>query len=86
MSFKQMHDSYASRVFIPCSECGKRRVVYAAKRLTSREETSLQRVQEELQYTCGSPLLPSGPLSDVLVVREGITCERPMESTYYSGI
>ena len=35
---------------------------------------------------CGSPLFPFGPLyAETLVVREGINCSSPIETTYYAG-
>ena len=74
------------RGYIICSECGKRRVIYSAKKLSAVEERLVMRVQEELLYTCGSPLFPGGDLQDTVLVREGINCSSPMEATYYAGI
>jgi hypothetical protein len=47
---------------------------------------SLDRVQEELIYTCGSSLFPEGHEFDKkLVVREGLDCNTTIETTYYAG-
>lgn len=68
-----------------CCDCGKRRVVYSSKKLSPPEERALCRLQEELLYTCGSPLFPGGEFQDTIVVREGLNCQTPIETTYYAG-
>ena len=73
------------RGFVHCIECGKRRVVYSARRLDAIQERALIRVQEELLYVCGSPLFPEGQYHDTIIVREGITCSVPIEVTYFAG-
>ncbi|XP_062578981.1 uncharacterized protein LOC134240891 [Saccostrea cucullata] len=42
------------RGFVLCTECGKRRVIYAARKL-DRTEKRAERVQEELLYICSNP-------------------------------
>lgn len=74
------------RGYVICCECGKRRVIYSAKKLSVLEERAVTRVQEELLYTCGCPLFPGGNLQDTILVKEGISCISPMEATYYAGI
>ncbi len=74
------------RDFVVCCECGKRRVVYSSRKLSAAEERALIRLQEELLYICGSPLFPGGEFQDKIVVREGINCQAPIETTYYAGI
>ena len=69
-----------------CCECGKRRVIYSAKRLSIAEERAVTRVQEELLYMCGSPLFPGGSLQDTILVKEGLKCSSPMEASYYAGM
>lgn len=73
------------RDFVVCCDCGKRRVVYSSKKLSPPEERALCRLQEELLYTCGSPLFPGGEFQDTIVVREGLNCQTPIETTYYAG-
>ena len=73
------------RNIVTCSECSKARVVYSAKKLSSAEELALKRVQEELIYTCGSALFPSGPMENIMFVKEGINCETLIETTYYAS-
>ena len=43
-------------------------------------------MQEELHYTCGAAPFPgSHDLFDKLVVKEGMSCSTPIETTYYTG-
>ena len=73
------------RTFVMCVECGKRRVVYVSRRLGGAELLAVQRLQEDLFFTCGSTLFTDEPYKATLVVREGIACESPIETTYYNG-
>ena len=50
------------------------------------EDRAVTRSQEELLYTCGTPLFPGGSLQDTVLVKEGITCSSPMEAAYYAGM
>ncbi|CAG8461193.1 11025_t:CDS:2 [Racocetra fulgida] len=53
--------------------------------LTENEEIQLQTTLDSLCYTCGSQLLPEDhELSKYLSVRLNITCDSPIESTYFS--
>ncbi|KAK3097052.1 hypothetical protein FSP39_005923 [Pinctada imbricata] len=75
------------RSVIICGECGKRRVVYAKQRLSAEQCICLDRVQEELAYTCGSHLLPeTHRFKDTLIVRLGLNCSSSIETTYYSNV
>lgn len=73
------------RNYVVCHDCGKRRVVYSAAKLTREQETAVTRVKEELLYSCGNPLFPGGAYQDIIIVKEGMNCQSPMETTYYSG-
>ena len=59
--------------------------MYCSKKLDTVQERALSRVQEELLYICGSPLFPGGINQDKIIVREGLSCSSPMETTYYAG-
>ncbi|KAK3107604.1 hypothetical protein FSP39_018189 [Pinctada imbricata] len=75
------------RSVIICGECGKRRVVYAKQRLSAEQCICLDRVQEELAYTCGSHRLPeTHRFKDTLIVRLGLNCSSSIETTYYSNV
>lgn len=73
------------RNYVVCHDCGKRRVVYSAAKLTREQENAVSRVKEELLFSCGNPLFPGGNFQDIIIVKEGINCQSPMETTYYSG-
>lgn len=73
------------RNYVVCHDCGKRRVVYSAAKLTREQENAVSRVKEELLYSCCNPLFPGGNFQDIIIVKEGISCQSPMETTYYSG-
>ncbi|XP_052761907.1 uncharacterized protein LOC128204534 [Mya arenaria] len=73
------------RGFALCRECGKRRVVYSAKKLSTDEERSVMRAQEELVYMCGNPLFHAGIYHNTIIVKEGINCNSMMEAAYYAG-
>lgn len=68
-----------------CVECGKRRVVYSSAKFTRAQQEFLLRTQEELMYVCGNKRVPSGPMEDVIIVREGLNCLSPIEASYYAG-
>lgn len=70
---------------ITCEYCGKMRCIYSNVTLTNDEETKLQATLDGLSYSCGSQLLPEDhELSERLSVRLNLTCDSPIESTYFS--
>lgn len=74
----------ASRV-ITCGECLKTRYVYSAAKLLSSEVVAVNQTKEDL-YVCGSGFFPPDHSpSESIVVRQSITCQSPMETTYYSA-
>lgn len=61
-------------------------MIYCKERLSTPTCRSLDRVQEELVYTCGAPLFPEGhKYFKTLIVKEGLDCDSPVETTYYAG-
>lgn len=60
-------------------------MVYSSKKLGPAEERALCRLQEELLYSCGGPLFPGGEFQDSIVAREGMSCQTPIETTYFAG-
>lgn len=74
------------RSFIMCCLCEKRRVVYCKERLSRQQVTDMEVVQDNLLYTCGSMLFPSGHRNhETVVVKEGLECAAKMETTYSAG-
>ena len=74
-----------ARDIINCCECGISRVIYSNRRLNMEEQQAVKRVKEELIYVCGSCLFPDGKHRDIIIVREGLNCSSPVETTYYSS-
>lgn len=73
------------RRVVSCEHCNKIRCIYSNSALTENEEIQLQTTLDGLCYTCGSQLLPEDhELSKYLSVRLNITCDSPIESTYFS--
>ncbi|CAG8616230.1 13504_t:CDS:2, partial [Racocetra fulgida] len=68
-----------------CEHCGKMRCVYSNANLTTAEEAKFQSAFDSLCYTCRSQLLPEDhELFSQLSVRLNLTCDSPIESTYFS--
>lgn len=67
------------RNYVVCHDCGKRRVVYSAAKLPREQEKEVIRVKEELLYSCGNPLFPGGNFQDIIIVKEGISCQSPIQ-------
>lgn len=75
------------RCVILCGNCGKPRCVYSAATLNQDQRTALDRLQDELLYSCGDSLFPKGDaLHSIIIAREVQNCSSPIEIPYYSGI
>ena len=76
------------RGFIICQECGKRRCIYCDAVLSLTTNLAIERLQDDLIYTCGDSLFreQTVPTAQVVVVRVGVNCLSPVEVTYFSGI
>lgn len=64
-------------------------MIYAIKKLLETDKMVLERTAEETLYCCGNALFPGrapyDKYHDKIFVREGLTCQMPMETTYYAG-
>jgi hypothetical protein len=75
-----------ARSFITCIECLKPRLLYSKYTLTSRQALLLTVVQDDAEFTCGSPLVVSGhPLHNVIHARQPMNCADPVEVPYYTA-
>lgn len=75
------------RGIILCGECHKSRCIYAAKKLSCPEITAVKVVKSSSVYTCGSDLFPvDHQLAATVVVRISISCQSPLEATYYGAV
>ncbi|XP_038063361.1 uncharacterized protein LOC119734068 [Patiria miniata] len=76
-----------ARMHVSCRECGKRRLVYSAKKPSSRERDAIIDMEDELSYQCGNSLFPPGhEKHSVHVSRESITCSSQIETAYYTVV
>ena len=71
------------RTTVTCIACDKPRCVYSKYALTPRDTAWVKCVAEEIFYVCGSPLStdPQAPW----VARQSLTCESPVEITFYGS-
>ena len=77
---------FSSKYFgaVMCGECQKPRCIYSATKLSDAEANAVEQVKDSNVYTCGSELL-SQDLASAVIVRIGITCQSPIETTYYTA-
>ena len=69
-----------------CGECQKCRCIYSATKLSDAEANAVEQVKESNVYTCGTELLSQDHhLVSAVIVRIGITCQSPIERTYYAA-
>jgi hypothetical protein len=86
---------------VQCGECDKWRVIYSKSKLSSEDEEELTRFLDGIQYTCGDTLynLASSTniqdsnstndsmkrLFSIVKVNNALTCNSPIEVSYYSS-
>lgn len=74
-----------ANVLLQCDECGKWRLVYSLKKLTTVQHNQLMATLEGMSFSCGAPLedldLPDG--LPVVFVKE-LSCSDPTEKLHYS--
>ena len=70
-----------------CMACDKPRCLYSEKQSTYTENRNIVNLAiENNLYICGSPIFPeSHSLSQCIQVRSSITCNSPIERSYYSN-
>ena len=90
------HKSYV-RHYVPCQDCGKRRVIYAWSIIGMNVASRLNELESYLseplyEYLCGDTLFgrvedpePHPPEVAVFHARNALTCSVPMETHYFSS-
>jgi hypothetical protein len=75
------------RGVVECLACDKPRCIFAEKQSTyTQNEEVLTFAVENNLYVCGSPIFPeSHPLAAELRIRTSLTCQTPIERSYYSN-
>ena len=72
---------------VRCTVCSKQRVIFSKQKQLSQEQRSeLNKVTEQIIYSCGSPIVPtSHPLSSHVAIRLALKCSDPVENHYYAN-
>ena len=79
---------------VQCGECDKWRVIYSKSKLSLHEDEELTRFLDGIQYTCGDTFydLTSNGADDsikklfsIVKVNNTLTCDSPIEISYYSS-
>ena len=81
-----------TRLTLECAECDKPRIVYAMKKLTTKEINDFKYVMSNLLYTCGTELVEYKEqintakqyILEKVYVRANHTCLTAVETIYYS--
>ena len=77
------------RGFLVCYHCGKRRCIYSPQdKEYKTAQIALQQKFESVtgRFSCGSLLFDDGHhLSKILVQKQNLTCESPIEKGYYNN-
>ena len=75
------------RGVVECLACDKCRCIFAEKQSTYTDNKDVLILAVECNfYVCGSPILPEDhPLAKELYVRTSLTCQSPIERSYYSN-
>ncbi|GBC18616.2 hypothetical protein GLOIN_2v1779563 [Rhizophagus irregularis DAOM 181602=DAOM 197198] len=72
------------RDFALCTSCTKLRCIFSKYVLRESDSEILQTAMETFAYTCGSPIVPENhPLYNKVFVGMNLTCDSPIEQTYY---
>ena len=74
-------------VVIQCHECEKWRLIYAKNVISRWEKARLEKILQEVQYSCGSSLQDIGHDNSSILsrvfTRVNLLCSSPMEIPYY---
>lgn len=75
-------------ITVSCVECNKPRLVYARKKVPTNIIKQFKHEISELWFTCGATieeLVGKETAYDILFIRANNTCQKPVESIYYSA-
>ena len=76
------------RGFKACADCGRRRLLYSLKRLSTEEQLQLASAMQDVNFLCGNNPLPlQHPLrasENPVVTDDVLSCQATMEAAYYS--
>ena len=77
-----------TEMMLQCEECGQWQLIYARKKLTRPQKQQLERVLDNISFSCGTQLqdysdLPQD-MNDMVFTRN-LNCNKPIEKLYYSA-
>ena len=74
------------RDVVTCSDCGKPRCLFAAKKLGKEEAETLEQAKEDVDFVCsGSIFAPDHPLASKVGTRLDISCSTDVTSHYFAS-
>ena len=74
------------RDVVTCSDCGKRRCLFAAKKLGKEEAETLEQAKEDVDFVCGGSIfVPDHPLASKVGTRLDISCSTDVTSHYFAS-
>ena len=74
------------RDVVTCSDCGKPRCLFAAKKLGKEEAETLQAAKEDVDFVCSRSIFaPDHPLASKVGTRLDISCSTDVTSHYFAS-
>ena len=74
------------RDVVSCSDCGKPRCLFAAKKLGKEEAETLEQAKEDVDFVCsGSIFAPDHPLASKVGTRLDISCSTDVTSHNFAS-
>ena len=74
------------RDVVTCSDCGKPRCLFAAKKLGKEEAETLEQAKDDVDFVCsGSIFAPDHPLASKVGTRLDISCSTDVTSHYFAS-
>ena len=74
------------RDVVTCSDCGKPRCLFAAKKLGKEEAETLEQAKEDVDFVCGGSIFaPDHPLASKVGTRIDISCSTDVTSHYFAS-
>ena len=74
-----------TRHLIHCCSCGKPRLIHAQKRLNQTDTQEVEKLQDDMLYSCGHQLFPDDHRLKETVVVQPSTCGSDLSPLYFSS-
>ena len=74
------------RDVVTCSDCGKPRCLFAAKKLGKEEAETLEQAKKDVDFVCGGSIFaPDHPLASKVGTRLDLSCSTDTTSHYFAS-